>query len=377
MGDFMQSAGERVHSTKLWPKDVTSNEDLLRVNLQQQHFPGALQLPSHLVSLSKPCGATNPQPQYTGAPGTPSHSCSRATMHHHKPPRGGLLHAGWLKFFAINSKGKGFQTATQKRCSIPLIIFVALPLDLLQQVHVFLVLRVPGLDAVLQDLQVLPCRAALNPFMPQPILILGIAPTQAQDLGLGLVELHEVYKAPLLQPVKVPLDGIPSLKCINFTTQLGVISKLADGALNATVSVINKIIEQYSSQCGLLKDTTYQLKVEEKLKEDMRAFPNKVFQASLLRKFEKENYQQWLRIQLEEIHDFWRKASVAPIFRKGGNGHPGNYRPVSCTLVPGKIMEQVILEDTSGHMKKKKMIRNSQHGFTKVLMPSRPSCLLQ
>ena len=59
--------------------------------------------------------------------------------------------------------------------------------------------------------QVLLCKAALNPVLPQPVLILGIAPTQVQDLALGLVELHEVHVGPLLQPVKVPLGGIPSL----------------------------------------------------------------------------------------------------------------------------------------------------------------------
>lgn len=57
--------------------------------------------------------------------------------------------------------------------------------------------------------------------------------------------------------------------------------------------------------------------------------------------------------RLEEIHDFWRKASVVPIFRKGRNGHPGNYRPVSCTFVPRKIVKQAILEDILGKMKKK------------------------
>ena len=40
---------------------------------------------------------------------------------------------------------------------------------------------------------------------------------------------------PLLKPVKGPLDGIPSLKSTNCTSQLGVICKLAEGALNPTV----------------------------------------------------------------------------------------------------------------------------------------------
>ncbi|KAK4826814.1 hypothetical protein QYF61_011622, partial [Mycteria americana] len=44
--------------------------------------------------------------------------------------------------------------------------------------------------------QVLLLRAALHPFIPQSVWILGIAPTQAQDLALGLLELHEVHLGP-------------------------------------------------------------------------------------------------------------------------------------------------------------------------------------
>ncbi|KAK4832391.1 hypothetical protein QYF61_022246 [Mycteria americana] len=60
--------------------------------------------------------------------------------------------------------------------------------------------------------------------------------------------LHEVHMGSLLKPVKVPLDGIPSLKHISYTTELGAICKFAEGALNPTVYVINKDIEQYLSQ---------------------------------------------------------------------------------------------------------------------------------
>ena len=85
-----------------------------------------------------------------------------------------------------------------------------------------------------QYLQVLLSRAALNPFIPQPVLIPGVAPTQMQDLALGLVLPHEVHMGPPLQPVKVPLGGIPSLKQINCTVQLGVIChKKTHGILQA------------------------------------------------------------------------------------------------------------------------------------------------
>ena len=50
-----------------------------------------------------------------------------------------------------------------------------------------------------------------SPLIAQPVSVLGIVPTHVQDLALGLVELHEVRMGPPLKPVKVPLDGIPSL----------------------------------------------------------------------------------------------------------------------------------------------------------------------
>ncbi|KAK4818789.1 hypothetical protein QYF61_019135 [Mycteria americana] len=86
--------------------------------------------------------------------------------------------------------------------------------------------------------QVLLCRATLNPFIPQPVLIPGVASSQVQDLALGLAELHEVHMDILLKPVKVPF-----LRCINCITQLGVIRKLAEGALNLTIYVIREDVK--------------------------------------------------------------------------------------------------------------------------------------
>ncbi|GAB0186614.1 mitochondrial enolase superfamily member 1 [Grus japonensis] len=179
------------------------------------------------------------------------------------------------------------------------------PLDLLQQFHVLCMLGTPELDTVLQvgshqnrvegqdhlplpaghasfdaaqdtvgflgckrtlpahvelfinqHPQVLLLRAAFNPFLAQPVVVLGIALTHMQDLALGLVELHEFRMGPPLQPVKVPLDGIPSLQRVNHTTQLGVIGKLAEGALDPTVHVTDKDVKQHWSQYRPLRNTT-------------------------------------------------------------------------------------------------------------------------
>ncbi|KGL80704.1 hypothetical protein N309_05451, partial [Tinamus guttatus] len=57
-----------------------------------------------------------------------------------------------------------------------------------------------------------------------------------------------------------------------------------------------------------------------------------------------------------EVPEDWKKAKVTPVFKKGKREEPGNYRPVSLTSVPGKVMEQLILETISRHVKEKKVI---------------------
>jgi hypothetical protein len=61
----------------------------------------------------------------------------------------------------------------------------------------------------------------------------------------------------------------------------------------------------------------------------------------------------------------WKRAVVTPIFKKGIRTDPGNYRPVSLTSVPCKLLESIIEEAISLHLTENNLINDSQHGFMK------------
>ncbi|KAK4808459.1 hypothetical protein QYF61_005776 [Mycteria americana] len=74
-------------------------------------------------------------------------------------------------------------------------------------------------------------------------------------------------------------------------------------------------------------------------------------------------YQQsWLT---GEVPADWRLVNVTPILKKGRKEDLGNYRPVSLTSVPGKMMEQIILSAITQHVEDNQGIKPSQHRFRK------------
>ena len=59
----------------------------------------------------------------------------------------------------------------------------------------------------------------------------------------------------------------------------------------------------------------------------------------------------------------WTHAIVAPIFKKGKRSLPVNYRPVSLTAIPCKILEHILVSKIWLHLNNYKIITTKQHGF--------------
>ncbi len=59
----------------------------------------------------------------------------------------------------------------------------------------------------------------------------------------------------------------------------------------------------------------------------------------------------------------WREANITHLFKKGSKLDAANYRPVSLTSVPCKVMEKLIRNYVLSHLTDNNLINNKQHGF--------------
>ena len=65
------------------------------------------------------------------------------------------------------------------------------------------------------------------------------------------------------------------------------------------------------------------------------------------------------------VPEEWRLANVTPLHKSGSLKEAQNYRPVSLTSIPCKMLESIIKEHITEYIRSNNIIRDSQHGFIK------------
>ena len=67
----------------------------------------------------------------------------------------------------------------------------------------------------------------------------------------------------------------------------------------------------------------------------------------------------------DEIPKEWSLANICPLYKKGDRALPSNYRPVSLTSVPCKMLEHIVCTNIMAHLDEHKLLSNRQHAFRK------------
>ena len=68
----------------------------------------------------------------------------------------------------------------------------------------------------------------------------------------------------------------------------------------------------------------------------------------------------------------WKSGEITPIHKKGDRRNPANYRPISLTAIPCKVLESIVRDHLLEHLMSADLMHPSQHGF----LPRR-SCTTQ
>lgn len=69
-----------------------------------------------------------------------------------------------------------------------------------------------------------------------------------------------------------------------------------------------------------------------------------------------------------EAHGNWRRflgtirKQISHVFQKGKKENPGNYKPISLTSVPERVIDQILMEAIFKYIMDK-MIRSCQSGY--------------
>ena len=72
-----------------------------------------------------------------------------------------------------------------------------------------------------------------------------------------------------------------------------------------------------------------------------------------------------------QLPSSWKKGVVTPIYKKGNAADPKNYRPISLTCVPCRVLERIIRDQLTQYLKQHNLLDPNQFGF----LPGRSTTL--
>ncbi len=140
------------------------------------------------------------------------------------------------------------------------------------------------------------------------------------------------------------LDNVPQPKQIYQGSEQDCLSNL----LVRTEDVKQKL-DKLKTDKSPGVDEIHPLLLRE-LREEIAQPLSEIFQASL---------------ETGKVPDDWRSANITSLFKKGRRSDSQNYRPISLTSIVCKMLESLIKDEIVRHLDKFKLIKDSQHGFTK------------
>ena len=68
-------------------------------------------------------------------------------------------------------------------------------------------------------------------------------------------------------------------------------------------------------------------------------------------------------IDTGEIPKEWSLANICPLFKKGDRSLARNYRPVSLTCIPCKLLEHIVCSNIMAHLDEHELLSDRQHAF--------------
>ena len=65
------------------------------------------------------------------------------------------------------------------------------------------------------------------------------------------------------------------------------------------------------------------------------------------------------------VPKIWKQALITPVHKKGPTNVLTNYRPISITCVPCKLLERVVSSKIYSHLMRNNILHPEQHGFVR------------